>query len=765
MKRIISIAMILIAITNILTICATSLSISDGLRDEIPAVPQNLTCVNTAQGVSISWDTVENTAGYIIYRANAAEEASPSEIANVKGYAENTYVDTTAKGGAEYLYFIKSYNAFNESELSTYYSIMYIGVPSQFTAKVAYGGIRLKWNKVKGAASYCIYKAYNGKFKELVTLDGDKREYLDTNVKEHQVGSYMIVAVNGVYSSASAQAKSTAYLKAPVLVSAKNGNGYVTVTWKKTSSADGYYVYRKTKDSSWVRIKKTGKTESSYKDTAIKNNTQYIYTVKAYKNGYYSGYDTDGISAAYIAAPTNVNIKNKADNLRISWNAVKGVSKYTVYKKASGDKAWVKLGSTNKKYFDDKDITNGKQYYYRVKATSSAGAVSGYSQYSKQTALKMPGGLKASNVGSGVRVYWSGMSTATRYAIYRKAPGQADWKKLYTTKDNKQTEYTDYSVETGKKYSYAVRQYKGNLAGSFSKNGVTITHIEAPSLKLKHTPYGISLNWNKCKVGNGYELQRKVPSGKWKTIAVLTINTLSYTDQKPVYGKKNYYRVIVTGYDKKIISNSKSLYGINPNKKLVALTYDDGPNTDVTNSILDTLSANNSRATFFVVGSRVNTYASCIKREASLGCEIANHTYNHTTLTSASANTIKSEINKTNNAVKALTGVSPTLVRAPGGAVNDFVKNTVRYPLIQWSVDTLDWKYRNSASVVSNIKSNVRDGSIVLMHDLYGSTAQATKEIVPWLIKNGYQIVTVSELMAVRGIELKSGSMYFSATK
>ena len=101
MKRIISIAMILIAITNTLTICATSLSISDGLRDEIPAVPQNLTCVNTAQGVSISWDTVENTAGYIIYRANAAEEASPSEIANVKGYAENTYVDTTVKGGAE----------------------------------------------------------------------------------------------------------------------------------------------------------------------------------------------------------------------------------------------------------------------------------------------------------------------------------------------------------------------------------------------------------------------------------------------------------------------------------------------------------------------------------------------------------------------------------------------------------------------------------------------------------------------------------------
>ena len=83
-------------------------------------------------------------------------------------------------------------------------------------------------------------------------------------------------------------------------------------------------------------------------------------------------------------------------------------------------------------------------------------------------------------------------------------------------------------------------------------------------------------------------------------------------------------------------------------------------------------------------------------------------------------------------------------------------------PFIQWSVDTLDWKSRNASSVVSVIKNNVRDGSIILMHDLYASTASATETIVPWLISKGYQIVTVSEMMAVNGTKMQSGKVYFN---
>jgi radical SAM superfamily enzyme len=91
------------------------------------------------------------------------------------------------------------------------------------------------------------------------------------------------------------------------------------------------------------------------------------------------------------------------------------------------------------------------------------------------------------------------------------------------------------------------------------------------------------------------------------------------------------------------------------------------------------------------------------------------------------------------------------------------VKATVKYPLVNWSVDTLDWKNRISSSVVSSIKGSVRDGSIVLMHDLYGSTANATKIIVPWLVDEGYQLVTVTQLMQLKGIYMEPGKLYYSA--
>ena len=88
----------------------------------------------------------------------------------------------------------------------------------------------------------------------------------------------------------------------------------------------------------------------------------------------------------------------------------------------------------------------------------------------------------------------------------------------------------------------------------------------------------------------------------------------------------------------------------------------------------------------------------------------------------------------------------------------------MNYPIINWSVDTLDWKYRKASSVQSKIKSNVKDGSIILMHDLYASTASATESIVPWLVNNGYQLVTVTEMMQVKGVDFKAGKVYTKAS-
>ena len=189
------------------------------------------------------------------------------------------------------------------------------------------------------------------------------------------------------------------------------------------------------------------------------------------------------------------------------------------------------------------------------------------------------------------------------------------------------------------------------------------------------------------------------------------------------------------------------------NEKAVALTYDDGP-SKYTNKILDCLSGFGAKATFFVVGNRVNSYADTLLRAHTLGMEIGNHTMTHPKLTSISSASIASEINSVSNAVESITGKRPSLVRPPYGSYTQSVINTAGSPFILWSIDTLDWKTRNAQSTVNAILSKVKDGDIILMHDLYLPTAEATEIIVPKLIDMGFDLVTVSELAERKGITL-----------
>ena len=197
--------------------------------------------------------------------------------------------------------------------------------------------------------------------------------------------------------------------------------------------------------------------------------------------------------------------------------------------------------------------------------------------------------------------------------------------------------------------------------------------------------------------------------------------------------------------------------------KLIALTFDDGPYSPVTERILDVLEKNGARATFFVVGNRVASYKSSVERAAKLGCEIGSHTYTHQNLTKVSAEGMRSELEKTNDAVSKITGHDITVLRPPEGAVNDSVRANVNYPLVLWSVDSRDWKYRDAVKDYNSVVNSVFDGCIVLMHDLYPATADAVTKFVPELVAKGYKFVTFSELMELRGVTLENGVKYFSA--
>lgn len=199
---------------------------------------------------------------------------------------------------------------------------------------------------------------------------------------------------------------------------------------------------------------------------------------------------------------------------------------------------------------------------------------------------------------------------------------------------------------------------------------------------------------------------------------------------------------------------------VDTNAPMVALTFDDGPNPDYTRRILKVLEDNYSHATFFVVGTNAEKYQETLQAIVSSGNEIGNHTYSHANLTDIAPEDVEEEIDKVNRAVKKATGEIATVIRPPYGAYNDDVLNQLQQPVVLWDLDTEDWDSRNAQVIVDNIIANLDDGDIILMHDIYESTAEAVELLVPRLKEMGYQVVSVSEMAEYKGKELELHKAY-----
>ena len=150
------------------------------------------------------------------------------------------------------------------------------------------------------------------------------------------------------------------------------------------------------------------------------------------------------------------------------------------------------------------------------------------------------------------------------------------------------------------------------------------------------------------------------------------------------------------------------------NKKLIAFTFDDGPNSKTTNKLLDNLDKYNARVTFFVVGNRVKTYEDTLKRAYDMGNLIGSHTYNHKNLFELNNNQIVDEIKKTNNVIKEVTGSNTLYLRPPYGNTNKNIKNLANMYNILWDLDTEDWKYKDKNKIAKYIIDNAHDGGIIL---------------------------------------------------
>ncbi len=164
--------------------------------------------------------------------------------------------------------------------------------------------------------------------------------------------------------------------------------------------------------------------------------------------------------------------------------------------------------------------------------------------------------------------------------------------------------------------------------------------------------------------------------------------------------------------------------------------------------ILDILEQNNAVATFFDVGSCVDEYPEVTKREADIGCEVASHTYRHINIGQSTAERLENDKKAADAAFTNAIGYVPALIRPPEGSVTYSTMALYDQIFIGWSVDTLDWVSHDASSICYKVQTAGNlDGQVVLMHSIYQPTAEATEFLVPWLIEQGYQLVTVSELL------------------
>ena len=196
-------------------------------------------------------------------------------------------------------------------------------------------------------------------------------------------------------------------------------------------------------------------------------------------------------------------------------------------------------------------------------------------------------------------------------------------------------------------------------------------------------------------------------------------------------------------------------------RKVVAFTFDDGPNPNTTPTLLTELNKRGMNASFFMLGRNAEKYPEVVKMVDQNGFEIGSHTYQHRNLKRISNEEQSYEINQTKNIIHRIIGKNPTSIRPPYGNYNDVTLSYIDTPIILWNVDTLDWKYRDANATYQNSIDQIEDGSIVLFHDIYYASIDAAIRMADELYMRGYLLLSVKELARAKQVTLTPKTRYY----
>lgn len=551
----------------------------------------------TASGTTVSWNAVKGAGGYAVYRRSGS-----SGWTLIGSSTTTSYVDRSKlTNGTTYYYTVRAHKGSWDTAYSNRYNSKYwtsydtTGVRAVHTATPSLkktttnteSGINISWSPVSGVGGYAVYRKASGGSWAMIGHTSST-SYTDKTAAEGKDYYYTVRAYRGSFSTADANKYGAVYwssydssgvkanfIKTPDLSGLTISDNTRTVSWSKVSGASGYVVYRKVEGGSWDRIGAT--TGTKYEDkAALSNGKVYYYTVRAYRGSlntalanqydgrYWSYFDRNGVKTSSLGIPVLKETNAASSGIQVRWNSVPGASGYAVYRKTAGG-SWGCIGNTTStSYIDRSGMTNGKVYYYTVRAykgsfnTAKANRYkaefwSGYDSDGIKGRFTAIPSLKSVTVSSSGRtISWNSVSGVSGYAVYRK-PAGGSWAMIGTSKS---TTYNDSAKLTNKTtYYYTVRAYIGNVDTArahsynseywsyFDTSGVKITFLSTPSLKgATVTASGVQVSWNGVSGASGYAVYRKTEGGGWGCIGNTT--STSYTDRSASQnGKKYFYTV------------------------------------------------------------------------------------------------------------------------------------------------------------------------------------------------------------------------------
>ncbi len=517
------------------TACTSAFSTAASLKKTQISV-SNLKADANGSKVQLSWTGgVTGAEGYVIYRRT--EGGSYAEIGRTSG---NTYSDTIS-AGIKYYYAVAVYSGSRTEDKCPEVGVMYLATPSGLSVSNTIASLTLKWNAVKGATGYEIYRAgTDGKYSKITTVTSTS--YVDTNVKNNAQYSYRIKAYNTACTSAFSTAASLKKTQISVSNLKADANGSkVQLSWTGgVTGAEGYVIYRRTEGGSYAEIGRT--SGNTYSDT-ISAGIKYYYAVAVY-----SGSRTEDkcpeVGVMYLTEPAVTGASNITSGVQVKWSKVTGATGYIVYHKGAG-KGWARIadikdGSTVN--YTDTTAESGTTYTYTVRAYNKD-TMSDWNSTKSLMRISDTTVTGASNITSGVQVKWSKVTGATGYIVYRKGAGKG-WGRIADIKSGSTLSYTDTTAASGTTYTYTVRAYNGSTMGDWHSAKSLMRLSDTTVSGASNITYGVQVKWSRVTGATGYIVYRKGAGKGWARIAdIKNGSTVSYTDTTAASGTTYTYTV------------------------------------------------------------------------------------------------------------------------------------------------------------------------------------------------------------------------------